>query len=432
MMTSRGKFAVHTLRLISLFSFLLLLSYLLINIELDAFDPGAFKNVGIFLIAIVGEILINLSDVFAGLGGEQTGDVSRSVIRTTIYYVLLGGMDLSDYNITAEQYITGDSFPSPKIFASSLGSMVMLVLLPIALLSGLGFLRDCNVRLSVICFFSLTALLAIAVAKEKIELEYDTTSESIGELITSPLFFLGLILLFYLEISFQASYAYTILEPNLKRSERIRQHIQRIKEFSEAEEIGPLKEEKIEEATETAKRRSIESWILIREQIEERRVVKPRESVRVNIRLKHYLDNLLRNNPDAQKLLSAETARPKSGRILLFIIPNFIIRLSIVIFLSWMVLRPIVFLRVFNVPDPLLDSVESLQPETTFLVLIPLVLAIVIFSGFVGTLQERVHKTVLKRVREEEKAKEEVEKETTMVFTGPGQELPTIETDGNS
>ena len=100
MMTSRGKFAIHTLRVISLFSFLLILSYLLVNIELDAFDPGAFKNVGIFLIAVVGEILINLSDVFAGLGGEQTGDVSRSVIRTTIYYVLLGGMDLSDYNIS--------------------------------------------------------------------------------------------------------------------------------------------------------------------------------------------------------------------------------------------------------------------------------------------------------------------------------------------
>ena len=119
MMTSRGKFAIHTLRVISLFSFLLILSYLLVNIEFDAFDPGAFKNVGIFLIAIVGVILINLSDVFAGLGGDQTGDVSRSVIRTTIYYVLLGGMDLSDYNITAEEYITGDAFPSPSIFAST-------------------------------------------------------------------------------------------------------------------------------------------------------------------------------------------------------------------------------------------------------------------------------------------------------------------------
>jgi hypothetical protein len=432
MMIGRGKYAVHTLRLISLFSFLLVLSYLLVNIELDAFDPGAFKNVGIFLIALVGEILINLSDVFTGLGGDAGANVSKSVIRTMIYYVLLGGMDLSDYNMTAEEYISGEAFPSPKIFASSLGSMVMLILLPIALLSGLGFLRDCNVRLSVICFFSLSALLAIAVAKEKIELEYDTTSESLGELVTSPLFFLGLILLFYLEISFQASYAYTILEPNLKRSERIRQHIQRIKEFSETEEIGPLKEEKREETTETAKRKSIESWILIREQIEERRVAKPRESVRVNIKLKHYLESLLRNNPDAQRLLSAETARPKSGRILLFIIPNFVIRLSIVVFLSWIVLRPIVFLRAFHAPDPLLDSVESLQPETTFLVLIPLVLAIIIFSGFIGTIQEKVHKNVLKQVREEEKEKEEIEKGTTMVFTGTGTAPSTIETDGNS
>ncbi|MHA2202337.1 MAG: hypothetical protein ACW991_01485, partial [Candidatus Hodarchaeales archaeon] len=116
-------------------------------------------------------------------------------------------------------------------FGNFFGATTILILLPVALLSGVGFLREGDTKLAIYSFLGFQLIIIIAIFTEKIIVNTEIDSSNLLTMIFSPIFALGFLLYLLLEVAFQTSYTLNIIEPMTEREKRIQEHLKRIRSF---------------------------------------------------------------------------------------------------------------------------------------------------------------------------------------------------------
>ncbi|MHA2408368.1 MAG: hypothetical protein ACXACA_08365, partial [Candidatus Ranarchaeia archaeon] len=79
-------------------------------------------------------------------------------------------------------------------FGNFFGATAILILVPIALLSGVGFLREGDTKLAIYSFLGFQLIIMIAIFTQKITISTSINTSSLISMIISPVFTLGFLL----------------------------------------------------------------------------------------------------------------------------------------------------------------------------------------------------------------------------------------------
>ncbi len=284
-------------------------------------------------------------------------------------------------------------------FGNFIGATTILTLLPITLLSGLGFLRNGDTKLAIYSFLGFQLIIIIAIFTEKILISTVIDSSNMITMLFSPLFFMGFMLYLLLEIAFQTSYTLNILEPMVEREKRIREHLKRIRTFVPVSEESDAKsKEKTVKSMQSSKFGLLAASYL-REMVEHR-VFKSGETAidaKSMMRLQSYLATLNQSDPLTDQKLAAKTAQPDISALIKHFIPTMILRVIAVIIFSYIIMSPESLLDLFLFPA-LRQSLELSQPEFRTIAIINIVLIFILISVILSYLSSGRTGKVLKRV----------------------------------
>jgi len=333
------------------------------------------------------------------LGYDDSGAVA---LMDSFHSAVFGGGE-TIMGVDIEQIILQplEFFAQPNLF-EPLYSFFIMIILFIALISGLGFLRECNPALSAISFFGMNIVLGLASLSGKLLIDLDFSSGNIVQMIFSKLVITAFLIYFSLELSFQASYVYNVIGPNIHRHRRISSNIKRLRDFK-----MPLEQRK---RTETAE--DSESIVIRGKNTSRARMtvttafsrirglvgkklfrISPEEDWdKMNNRLKRFYDQLERNDPMIAVSLSASAYTPSLARLILIITSGTLFRMIALLLLSWLALNPIPILQFLNFPDSIVNSIEAGQPEMIMIVLAPLSVLFLIVGLIIQFIQRRATK----------------------------------------
>ncbi|MFW9905146.1 MAG: hypothetical protein ACFFFH_12480 [Candidatus Thorarchaeota archaeon] len=285
-------------------------------------------------------------------------------------------------------------------FGNFIGATTILILLPVAILSGIGFLREGDTKLAIYSFLGFQLIIIIAIFTEKIIIPTNIDSTNIFTMLFSPIFALGFLLYLLLEVAFQTSYTLNIIEPMTEREKRIQGHLKRIRTFVPISEEEKGKEQSIQSVQ--SKKFGLLAASYLREMVE-RRVFKKGEKMRdakSTMRLQSYLASLNQSDPETDMKLAAKTAQPDVSALLRHFIPAMIFRILAVTILAYIIISPEIILRplVGNSFPALLQSLELTQPEFQTIAILNVVLLFILISvilhffsgGRTGKIFERV------------------------------------------
>ncbi|MFX0205181.1 MAG: hypothetical protein ACFFDT_04285 [Candidatus Hodarchaeota archaeon] len=281
-----------------------------------------------------------------------------------------------------------------------IGATTILILLPVAILSGIGFLRAGDTKLAIYSFLGFQLIIIIAIFTEKIIIATTIDSTNILTMLFSPIFALGFLLYLLLEVAFQTSYTLNIIEPMTEREKRIQGHLKRIRTFVPLSEEEKGKEQSIQSVQ--SKKFDLLAASYLREMVE-RRVFKKGEVIRdakSTMRLQSYLASLNQSDPETDMKLAAKTAQPDVSALLRHFVPAMIFRIIAVTILAYIIISPEILLRplVGTSFPALLQSLELTQPEFQTIAILNVVLLFILISvilhffsgGRTGQILERV------------------------------------------
>jgi len=335
------------------------------------------------------------------LGGSGVAPETLAADIQDAYLRVMPHSTITD-KLQAEEEIAIDAIVFD--LGNILGAIILLILLPAAFLAGAGFVRDGDTQLAMVSFVSFQLLLAvsqfvqmhnvysrvnpvtgetvaISLGKENaLLLALDLDTSGLLPLITSPIFYIGMILYLYLEVSFQTSYALNIIEPMSERENRIKRHLQRIQEFrpSGGEEGTTVKGM----GSQSSKKFDILAASYMRELVE-RRVFKKGErtmDVKATLRLQGYINSLLVTDLELEDKLTARSSQPKASAIAMYIVPMMALRMVAVVIIAYVLMDPeglLDALGIINSIPPLQISLELQQPEFRTVALLNVILLIV-------------------------------------------------------
>ena len=392
------------------------IDYRLFNITL-VFDLAhiviVIFNLILMLVGLI--VIFILTLIFASLMGIVPGLTISGGLEYQLFQIYLAVINTSLPSSPLTSLLIADPLGFGGRIAGSIAATIVLVLLPVAVLSGLGFLRDGDTKLSITSFIGLQLILAVAIFSgfwpsepfflliQIITLPlsilagepFFASTESLMQvnasnpvaLLLSPIFTLGFLLYLVLEIAFQTSYALNILEPMAQREDRIKKHLQRIREFVPESNVG-TGEETIRSSAVQSKKYDLLAASYLREMVE-RKVFKRGEQAldeKSSMRLQSYLASLEVTNPQTEETLTALSAMPSARAIAVYIIPTMIFRIVFVIVFSWLVVNPtgIFFgnqglIQLFF-GGAIANSLELYQPEFRTLVIFNMALIVVVLG----------------------------------------------------
>ncbi|NHJ33313.1 MAG: hypothetical protein FK732_10645 [Asgard group archaeon] len=332
------------------------------------------------------------------LGYDDSGAVA---MMESFHSAIFGGSD-TILGVDIEQIILQplEFFAQPGLF-EPLYSFFIMITLFIALVAGLGFLRECNPALSAISFFGMNIVLGLASLSGKLLIDLDFSSGNITQMIFSKLVITAFLIYFSLELSFQASYVYNVIGPNLHRHRRISSNIKRLRDFKMPLE-KPRKETRETEDdqstvvrgknTSRARMTVTTAFSRIKGLVGQKlfRISVDEDWDKMNNRLKGYYEQLERDDPMIAVSLSASAYTPSLVRLILIITSGTIFRMVALLLLSWLALNPVPILHFLNFPDSIVNSVEAGQPEMIMIVLAPLSVLFLLVGLIVQFIQKRV------------------------------------------
>ena len=340
-------------------------------------------------------------------------DVGAVAIMTAIHNAIFGG-NTEVLGIELGDLVTNPlQIPTDQSIVDSFFAFFIIITLAIALISGLGFLRECNPALSAISFFAMNIVMGLASLNGKLLIDESFNTGSIIQMIFSKLVITAFIIYLFLELSFQASYIYNVIGPNILRHKRISSNIRRIKEFRMPignERKQPGEEEnannnRIRNGTTVGGTNTTQSRLKVTAAFSKIRGMIGKKLFRINAeedwdkmnsRLKNYYQKLEENDPLISVSLSASAYTPSVPRLLLIITTGTIFRMGSLALLSWLALNPVPILQFLNLPDSIINSVEASQPEMIILVLAPMAAMFLLIGLFVQFIQKRATKRVEK------------------------------------
>ncbi|UCE12952.1 MAG: hypothetical protein JSV04_12260 [Candidatus Heimdallarchaeota archaeon] len=418
-----GQMTAHLFRI--LYIILFVFSALLVLFSLDptmvpipfinpAFDWGQIFNITEWIMLIVQELIRAFAGVAfsivsffavakaripilgdANIGGVNTGGMTTKIAN--LADPLNGIFPHSSIDLTDPTVI----LTLIEDFSHFLGATAILILLPIAILSGIGFLREGDTKLAIYSFLGFQLIIIIAIFTQKILISTVIDDSTLMSMIFSPIFTLGFLLYLLLEIAFQTSYTLNIVEPMTEREKRIQEHLKRIRTFvPQSEEEAKGREHSVQSVQ--SKKFDLLAASYLREMVE-RRVFKKGETIqdaKSTMRLQSYLATLNQTDPQTDLKLAAQTAQPNISALLRHFIPAMAFRILAVIILSYIIMSPEGILNIFvaNSFPALLDSLELTQPEFQTIAILNVVLFFILLgavlhymaSGRTGKVLERV------------------------------------------
>jgi len=110
----------------------------------------------------------------------------------------------------------------------------------------------------------------------------------------------------------------------------------------------------------------------------------------MNNRLKTFYLSLEEDDPLLSVSLSASTYTPSIMRLALIITSGTLFRMVALLLLSWIALNPAPVLVFLNMPDSIINSVESGQPEMILFILAPLAVSFFMLGLLVQWLQKLI------------------------------------------
>ncbi len=364
---------------------------LVTSIDPSMFDFNKVLNLFEYVMIIIQEITRALASVAftivqtitsakAGipiLGDASYAQVDRAGMSSTIASLVNPANNFFPHsNITDIATLIED-------FGNFFGATAILILVPIALLSGVGFLREGDTKLAIYSFLGFQLIIMIAIFTQKITISTSIDSSSLISMIISPVFTLGFLLYLLLEIAFQTSYTLNIIEPMTEREKRIQEHLKRIRTFvPQSEEVEKGKEHSVQSVQ--SKKFGLLAASYLREMVE-RRVFKKGETMRdakTMMRLQSYIANLNQSDPQTDLKLAAKTAQPDVSALIKHFIPAVAFRIIAVVLLSYFIMAPQWLLQMFVAASfpALLDSLELSQPEFQTIAILNVVLLFILLS----------------------------------------------------
>ncbi|MBD3191394.1 MAG: hypothetical protein GF308_12160 [Candidatus Heimdallarchaeota archaeon] len=336
--------------------------------------------------------------LIAGYGND--GAVS---LMESIHIILFGG-NSTIMGIPVADLITRPlQLPTQQNIIDAIYAFLIIISIVIAFISGVGFLRECNPIISSIFFFSLNIVLGLAALNDKLLISLDFSGTNFFGMIFSRLVITAFLIYFSLELSLQASYVYNVIGPNVERHRRISSHIKRLREFRMS---APKTEESKEytgavsgKNTATSRFNVTTAFSRIGGLVGKKlfRISAEEDWDKLNLRLKNYYDRLEDNDPFISVSLSTSAYTPSTPRLLLIIFSGTALRVVALSVLSWLALNPIPVLTFLNMPESIINSVESGQPEMILLVLAPLALFFLIIGLVVRWIQITISQRLQKR-----------------------------------
>ncbi|MCK4848704.1 MAG: hypothetical protein KAT16_06765 [Candidatus Heimdallarchaeota archaeon] len=286
-------------------------------------------------------------------------------------------------------------------FSTFFGATAILILIPIAFLSGIGFLREGDTKLAIYSFLGFQLILIIAIFTQHILITMEIKTNTLLSMITSPIFTLGFLLYLLLEVAFQTSYTLNIIEPMTEREKRIQEHLKRIRTFVPTSEEGESSTDHSVQSVQS-KKFGLLAASYLREMVE-RRVFRRGETVRdakTMMRLQSYLSNLTQSDPRAEAKLAAQTAQPDVSSLLKYFVPAMLFRVVAVILLSYFIMSPEGILNFFMGASfpALLHSLELSQPEFQTIALFNIALLFILIGAILNYFSSEKTGKVLKRV----------------------------------
>jgi hypothetical protein len=330
------------------------------------------------------------------------GDPGAVSVMVAIHTAIFGGSD-TILGIPIEELITNPlQLPQQQNLWDAIYAFFIMLSLIIALIAGLGFLRECNPALSAISFFALNIVIGLASLNGKLLIDLDFSSSNIAQMIFSKLVMTAFLIYFFLELSFQASYIYNVIGPNIQRHRRISSNIRRLKSFRMplAEERKTKEEDEQEtdrfdvrgKNTASARLKVTTAFSRIRGMVGKKlfKISTEEDWDKMNNRLKNFYEQVENNDPFISISLSASAYTPSITRLILIITTGTIFRMAMLVILSWLALNPIPILTFLNLPDSIVNSIEAGQPEMIMLVLAPLSVLFLLIGLIVQYIQKRI------------------------------------------
>jgi hypothetical protein len=341
-----------------------------------------------------------LGALFPSLG---YGDPEAVAVMTAIHNALFGGND----TVLGRDIVEWIENPLylPENAIDGIYTFTIIMILIIAFIAGIGFLRDCNPALSATSFFGLNIAIGIIAIYDMLKVSLDFSTENLVSLIFSRLTISAFLIYLYLELSFQASYIYNVIGPNIQRHRRISSNLKRLRDFRmpiTREPATEIKDEgKIEmrgKNTSAARLAVTTAFSRIRGMVGKKlfKISTEEDWDKLNNRLKNFYEQLERNDPLISVSLSASASTPSITRLIVIISTGTLFRMGMLVILSWLALNPIPVLRFINMPQSVIDSVEAGQPEMIMFVLAPLSILFIIIGLIVQLIQKRITKRMEK------------------------------------
>jgi len=333
------------------------------------------------------------------LGYDDAGAVA---LMAAIHSAIFGGSD-TVLGIPIQDWILNPlQIPTDQNIVDAFYAFFIIITIIIALIAGLGFLRECNPALSATSFFAMNIVLGLASLNGKLLIELDFSSGNIIEMIFSKLVITAFMIYFFLELSFQASYIYNVIGPNIQRHRRISSNINRLKNFKmpivqefkrvldDEEENGHIKVKG--KATSAAMLKVTTAFSRVKGLVGKKlfKISADEDWDKMNNRLKNFYLNLEEDDPFLSMSLSASANTPSISRLIFIISTGTIFRIGTLFILSWLALNPQPILQFLHMPDSIINSVEAGQPEMIMLVLAPLAVTFLLIGLIVQFIQKRV------------------------------------------
>ncbi|TFF99437.1 MAG: hypothetical protein EU542_09020, partial [Promethearchaeota archaeon] len=312
------------------------------------------------------------------------GDDGAVAIMEAIHIAIFGG-NQTILGIQIESLITRPlQLPSQQNLIDAIYAFLIMTLAFVCFISAVGFIRECNPVLSTISFFSMNFMLGLAALNNKLLISLDFHTQNFVGLIFSQTVITAFLIYFALELSFQASYVYRVIGPNIERHRRILSNIKRVKEFELSSIQQPVKSATTSSKNQLSGKSENEededsfsittAFSQFKALIGKKlfKINQGEEWDKVTLRLKNFYEQLEEDDPFISISLSASAYTPSTARLILIITSGTLFRMIVLSGLTWVALNPVPVLTALNLPESVINSVEASQPEMILLVLAPL------------------------------------------------------------
>ncbi|MFX0032482.1 MAG: hypothetical protein ACFE8V_01810 [Promethearchaeota archaeon] len=238
--------------------------------------------------------------------------------------------------------------------------------------------------------------------------------------LASPVILLAIISYMYIELAFQINYTETVTKPSLERSSRLETQLNILQSESHfiIANVDKIKEEakkRIEEIEMGEKTtlskffaKTSEKFSYVKEMIEKKKLEEEEKKLisaaSKTRRLGRYVERLFREDSEAQDTLTARSSAPKPKSLAISTFINVIIRLVVLIIISFIIIHPRWFLEdVFSLPPAITESVAIYSPEVIIILLLPIMLIFPIISKVVSYIK---HRNLIIKLQQEGRIKE--------------------------